>query len=199
MNCTEAKQILMDVALDEAGADEQKRLEAHLVHCADCRAQMHDLVMTHKLVAQGLPLEESPQRIAFVAPAAATAWTWRELFRPAFVASVTAFATALLVAGMLTRPVAVPTPVSVTATFTRDQVAQMITAAVRESEERQRVQTAELLKAASQRLERGQYARLTSIAEQIHYLDLSQKDFYRQQEGTRAALVAMSMERGERQ
>lgn len=82
MNCGEAKQILMDVALDEAGADERRYAQAHLNECPSCRAHLADLQITRKLVAQGLPEEEMPRRIAFVAapePGAARRGFWRSL------------------------------------------------------------------------------------------------------------------------
>jgi len=71
MNCGETKQALMDLVLDEAGSEERKQIEAHLAGCAACRAELVNLRLTRKLLVQGLPQEEMPQRIAFVSGQAA--------------------------------------------------------------------------------------------------------------------------------
>src|ERR1022692_4826378 len=78
MNCEQAKPYLYDRALDEGARDADA--EAHLATCAECRAELTDLELTRKLMRQGLPEEEPPRRIAFVADAPARNplrfWQW---------------------------------------------------------------------------------------------------------------------------
>ncbi len=66
MTCEKAKQMLMDLALAEAGPVERKQVQEHLQVCDACRAQLTDLDLARKLLVQGLPQEEVPRRIAFV-------------------------------------------------------------------------------------------------------------------------------------
>jgi len=173
MNCEQAKPYLYDRALNEDTRDPEA--EAHLATCAGCRAELADLELTRKLMRQGLPEEEPPRRIAFVADAPVAArhplrfWQW-------------SFAGAAMVA-MLFAVLAIrrPSPPAVasvpTATFTRADVDAIVAQAVAASEQRQRAETAAVIQAAAQ-----------NMSEQLHYLQSTQTQVYKQSEQNRSDL-----------
>ncbi len=236
MTCGEAKQILMDLALQEAGPEQRKRVQAHLEECVACRGQLADLNLTRKLLVQGLPEEEVPRRIAFVALPERQPY-WRSFLRSrALAIPMGIAATVALLVGALalaqTRVVVergrwevafggasrdataggvrraglpAPQPVGVTAPLTREQAALLVTAAIRESEQRQRAETATLVEAAAARLDKRHFLALTSLAEQMRYFERTQNIFYKETDQTRAALERVAsrlpvekIEKGER-
>jgi hypothetical protein len=191
MNCEQAKPFLYDRALDEGASAE---LDQHLASCADCRAELADLELTHKLMRQGLPEEEPPRRIAFIAdkPApssarafdsAAVAYNPLRFWQWSFAGAA---ALALLFAVLAVRR---PAPAASSDTFTRAEVealisksvAQAVNAAVNVSEQRQQAETAAVIQSAAQRM-----------AEQFHYLESTQTQVYRQTEQNRADLREVS-------
>ena len=177
MNCEEAKPYLYDRVLEGTRHTEA---EAHLANCAECRAELADLELTRKLVRQGLPNEEPPRRIAFVADAVDKVpahnplrfWQW---------SFAGAAAVAMLFAVLAIRRPAAPAaslaPAPSAATFTRADVDAIVTQAVAASEERQRAGTAAVIQAAAQRM-----------SEQLHYLQSTQTQVYRQSEQNRSDL-----------
>lgn len=227
MNCEEAKQVLMDLALDEAQGDDRRQVEAHLASCAACRAELANLKVARKLLVQGLPQEEMPRRIAFV-PAEPPSRTWAAwLWSRAFTIPVgAAAAIAVLACGLAlaharlvieqghwelafgSRPAAaVPaaTPAAPSAMqaipagpLTREQAQQLVAAAIRDSEQRQQAATVIQLRAAGVRLDARQQAVLANLTEQMRNFSETQTLLYKQNEGTRS-LVAnlMSREKGE--
>lgn len=245
MTCGEAKQILMDLALQEAGPEARKRVQAHLEECDTCRGQLADLNLTRKLLVQGLPEEEVPRRIAFIAAPEGDATGkalpelpyWRSFVRSrAFTIPMGIAAAVALLVGALAlaqtrvvgergrwevafggasrdataggaRPAGLPAPqpVGVTVPLTREQAALLVAAAIRESEERQRAETATLVEAAAARLDKRHFLALTSLAEQMRYFERTQNIFYKETDQTRAALERVAsrlpvekIEKGER-
>lgn len=177
MNCEETKHHLYDAALGEETSPE---LEQHLATCAACREELAALQTTRRLVAHGLTEEEPPRRLSFVAdvpsvpprPSLLRFWQW---------SFAGAMAMALLF-GMfaLWRPSAVPAPTT-TATFTRAEVEQIVNAAVRQSEERQRAETAKVIETAAKRM-----------GEQLQYYERTQSIVYKAAEQNRAELQQMA-------
>jgi anti-sigma factor RsiW len=163
MNCEETKHHLYNAALgEETGPD----FEQHLASCAACREELAALQMTRSLLVRGLPEEEPPRRLAFATDAPARPnplrfWQW-------------SFAGALALA-MLFAALAVRRPVAVPASFTRVEVEQIVNAAVRQSEERQRAETAAVIQAAGKHL-----------GEQLQYFEHTQNVVYRQAEQNRS-------------
>jgi len=178
MSCEEIKHLLHDLSLGEAAPSGE--LGRHLAHCAACRAELADLELTRKLLLQGLPEEEPPRRLAFVAERplqAARFWQW------AFAAS-TALAlllAALVIARAPGKPRLSPPPVA-TATpapagLTRAEVEKMVAAAIEESEQRQRAETSARIQTAGARM-----------ADQMRYFERTQNIFYKQAERDRTDL-----------
>ncbi len=216
MNCGEAKQILMDIALDETTPEQQPDLRSHLEGCVACRAELAGLSLSRKLLQQGLPLEEVPRRIAFVASAPAAAakpgwWLWRPFALPFAAAAMVLMVVGTLavartsitvdqgrwaVAFGVTAPAAAAATVIPTAApasagnalFNHEQVQSLIAAAVRDSEARQRAETSALITAATNRIEQREYVALSALAEQMRYFRSTQATFYKENEGTRMAL-----------
>ena len=180
MNCEETKHLLYNRALGEE--TNRAALDEHLASCPGCRAEMADLELTRKLLVKGLPEEEPARRIAFVMEAPKHPlrfWQW---------SFAGAAAMAVLFAVLAVRRP--PEPGSTAAVFTRAEVEQIVTAAVKESEQRQRAQTADIIQAAS-----------TRMAEQMRYFESTQSIVYKQAEQNRsdlqqvAALVGQGGER----
>ncbi len=102
MTCGQAKQMLMDLALAEAGPVERKQVQEHLQVCDACRAQLTDLDLARKLLVQGLPQEEVPRRIAFVGASQEAGLFGRSGFwRRAFAVPVGVAAAVALLVGAL--------------------------------------------------------------------------------------------------
>ncbi len=96
MTCGEAKQILTEMALDEAAPEQRRQVRAHLEGCEVCRAEAGavtaEMTMMRKLLVEGLPQEEVPRRITFVAAPAGGGtlgwlWRWKALAIPAAAAA----------------------------------------------------------------------------------------------------------------
>ena len=228
MTCEQARQMLMDLALAEAGPVERKRVQEHLQGCEACRAQLADLDLTRKLLVQGLPQEEVPRRIAFVAANEEAGLFGRSgLWRRAFAVPVgVAAAVALLVGALALARVRVVLeqerweiafgasqqaaaqatgslsagPVS--AGLTREQVAGLVDAAVRQSEARQQAEAEALIGTAATQLERRQRAAFASLAKQMRYFERTQTIFYKDADRNRLALEMVASrlpaEKGER-
>jgi len=217
MNCGETKQALTDLVLDEAGSEERKQIEAHLAGCAACRAELVNLRLTRKLLVQGLPQEEMPQRIAFVSGQAAKGGLRGWLGSRTFAIPVgVAVAVAVLACGLaLARARLVieqgrwelafgHAPAATTATtksapagtsvplpaglLTREQAQQLMAAAIRESEQRQQAASAARLEAALSQLDQRQRATLLALAGQMRYFEATQNVFYKEASRTRTAL-----------
>ena|SRR5579871_2200714 len=170
MNCIEAKPFLYDYALEGTRTAD---LDAHLAACDSCRAELADLQLTHKLMRQGLPEEEPPRRISFVADAAPRHalrfWQW---------SFVGATAVAFLFAVMLIRrPAITSSGPLLTRAEVDAMVAQKVAEAVSASEERQKAETAAVIQNAAERM-----------GEQLHYLQSTQSQVYRQTEQNRSAI-----------
>ena len=228
MTCGQAKQMLMDLALAEAGPVERKQVQEHLQVCDACRAQLTDLDLARKLLVQGLPQEEVPRRIAFVGASQEAGLFGRSgLWRRAFAVPVgVAAAVALLVGALALARVrvvleqerweiafgasqqrAAPATGSasagpVSAGLSREQVAGLVDAAVRQSEARQQAEAEALIGTASAQLERRQRAAFASLAEQMRYFERTQTIFYKDADRNRLALEMVASrlpaEKGER-
>jgi hypothetical protein len=179
MNCEQAKPLVYDRVL-EGGANAE--LDRHLVSCADCRAELADLELTHKLMRQGLPEEEPPRRIAFVAEKPATPsynplrfWQW-SFAGAAALALVFAVLAVWRPAGAPARSADTFTRAEVEA-LVKDAVTKSVAQAVSASEQRQQAQTTAVIQSAAQRM-----------AEQFHYLESTQTQVYRETEQNRADL-----------
>jgi hypothetical protein len=167
--CEKFRQEIYDCALGEheltTGARE------HMAECPSCREELARLGLTQKLVRQGLPEEEPPRRIAFVAePRPNPLRFWQGSF-----AGATAFA--LLFAVLAWKR---PAPIG-GAEFTRDEVAQIVREAVAASEQRQRATMEQVIQAAGERMR-----------EQLYQIQSMQSDVYRQTEQNRADLRHMA-------
>ena len=228
MTCEKAKQMLMDLALAEAGPVERKQVQEHLQVCDACRAQLTDLDLARKLLVQGLPQEEVPRRIAFVgASQEAGLFGGSGFWRRAFAVPVgVAAAVALLVGALALARVrvvleqerweiafgasqqrAAPATGSasagpVSAGLTREQVAGLVDAAVHQSEVRQQAEAEALIGTAAAQLERRQRAAFASLAEQMRYFERTQTIFYKDADRNRLALEMVASrlpaEKGER-
>ena len=228
MTCGQAKQMLMDLALAEAGPVERKQVQEHLQVCDACRAQLTDLDLARKLLVQGLPQEEVPRRIAFVAANQEAGLFGRSGFwRRAFAVPVgVAAAVALLVGALALARVRVvleqerweiafgasqqraapatgsPSAGLLSAGLTREQVAGLVDAAVRQSEVRQQAEAEALIGTAAAQLERRQRAAFASLAEQMRYFERTQTIFYKDADRNRLALEMVASrlpaEKGER-
>src|SRR6266404_7250583 len=167
MNCEQVKSFLYDRALE--GAPNQD-LDAHLATCQACQSELADLELTHKLMRQGLPEEEPARRIVFAADSPRynplRFWQWSFGGAAAF---------AMLFAVLAVRRPAVvasPSPAVATVgapTFTRAEVEQMVNQAVAASEERQKMEMANVIHSAAERM-----------SDQLHYLQSSQTQVYKQ-------------------
>jgi anti-sigma factor RsiW len=216
MNCGETKQALMDLVLDEAGSEERKQIGAHLAGCAACRAELVNLRLTRKLLVQGLPQEEMPQRIAFISGEAAKRGLRGWLRSRAFAIPVgVAAAVAVLACGLALARARLmieqghwelafgQAPAATTAgtklaqaaqagmpvpPLTRDQAQQLVAAAIRESEQRQQAASAARLEAALSQLDQRQRAALLALAGQMNYFEATQNVFYKEASRTRTAL-----------
>ncbi len=208
MICGQLKELLMQVALDEASAEERARVEAHMASCAACRQVFAEWKLTRKLVAQGLPQEEPPQRICFAPARRSGGWAWQRAFTIPIgaAAAIAILITALALSGArlsvtegrwevaFGRP-AVPataTPGSIPASaaqlFTREQVADLVASAVRDSEQRQRADTVRFVERTIGEVGRRQQTALRDVAMQMNYFERTQNIFYKQNEGTLYAL-----------
>jgi anti-sigma factor RsiW len=159
MNCETYRKSLFEEALGEGSAE----LREHIKACPECRAELERLKLTRKLMVQGLPEEEPPRRIAFVAekPQRNPLRFWQWSF-----AGAAAFA--VFFAALALRP-------QPAGTFTRAEVEQIVNARVQESEQRQRAELRGLLQNASQRM-----------AEQLYTLEQTQSLTYKAAEQSRA-------------
>ena len=184
MSCDTYRKSLFEEALGEGSAE----LRAHLKDCAECRAELDRLKLTRKLMVQGLPEEEPPRRIVFTgeftgertaAPNPLRFWQWSFAGAAAF---------AVFFAVLVVRKPTPTVPITPTATFTRAEVEQMVSAAVRDSEQRQRAELQGLLQNASQRM-----------SEQIYSLERTQTLTYKAAEQSRSEVqqVAALMSRNE--
>ena len=244
MTCGQVKQMLIDLALAEAGPAERKRVQDHVQECEACRGRLADLDLTRKLLLEGLPQEEVPRRIAFVAANEGAGLFGRSgLWRRAFAVSVgVAAAVALLVGALALARVRVvleqerweiafgashqaatqttgspsaglapPAPGSasgsagagpVSAGLTREQVAGLVDAAVRQSEARQQTEAETLIGTAVAQLERRQRTAFASLAGQMRYFERTQTILYKDADRNRLALKMVASrlpaEKGER-
>jgi hypothetical protein len=195
MNCEQAKSFLYDRVLEGAINPE---LDAHLSTCQACQSELADLALTHQLMRQGLPEEEPARRIVFAAEVAPRYnvnplrfWQWS-------FAGAAAFAllfAALFVADVMRRPAVIapataPAPVATaaTSTFTRAEVEQIVNQAVAASEERQKMEMANVIHSAAERM-----------SDQLHYLQSSQTQVYKQTEQNRADIRQVTALVGVRQ
>lgn len=172
MDCNEIKNLLYDDALGEGTAAVKK----HVQGCPACRAELDRLQMTRKLMLQGLPEEEPPRRIAFLAERPAPTnplrfWQWSFAGAAAFAL----FFAVMALRQPVTQIAGPATTASPQASFSKAEVEQMVNAAVRDSEQRQRAETQQLLQTAGQRM-----------AEQVYALQSTQSLTYRAAEQSRA-------------
>ncbi len=213
MICGQLKELLMQVALDDASAEERARVEAHMASCGACRQVFAEWKLTRKLVAQGLPQEEPPQRIRF-APArpapAFGAWLWQRAFAipVGAAAAIAILIAALALSGARVtvtqgrwevafgRPAAASPagrgamPASAQL-FTREQVAELVSEAVRQSEQRQHADTVQFVEKTVGAADQRQQAALRDVAMQMNYFERTQNLFYKQNEGTLYALQSL--------
>lgn len=212
--CLELKELLMQVALDEASAEERSRVEKHLAGCQACHQVFAEWKLTRKLVAEGLPQEDPPQRIRFVDSRRSVGgfggWVWQRAFTiPVGIAAGIALivcalalsgARASLGAGGWQVALGRPSAGGVTSgsaavpaaqDLTRAQVAELVAAAVRESEQHQRAETARFVETAIGHFDRRQQVALRDLSMQVALFDRNQNYFYKQNEGTQFALQAI--------
>lgn len=213
MSCEETKEILTDLALGEADPAERELAREHLEACEACRAQLADLNLARKLLVEGLPQEEVPRRIAFVAAETGRVrWLWRRAVAiPLGVAAAVALLVGTLAlartrivlergrweiafgvreAGRTAGPESPVPPsqrVSVPS-LTREDAARLVAAAVGESEARQRGETAALVKTATLRQNRRYLRAMVALGEQMRYFQSSQTTFSKEADRTRLAL-----------
>lgn len=207
MTCEEAKQVLMDLALDEVAPQQRRQVQSHVQDCEACRGRLADLDLTRKLLVEGLPQEEVPRRIAFVTAPAPSLW-WRGwLARPAFAVPMGVAAAIVVIVAALA---AAQARVSVhqgrwemafgagsaapardvqripanAGLLTREETARMVAtsvaAAVRESEARQRAESAALLRAWAAKGERRHFAAVNSLAQEMRLFERTQNIFYKE-------------------
>jgi hypothetical protein len=216
MTCGEATQVLMDMVLDEAGAAERERVEAHLARCEACRAEMENLKLTRKLLVQGLPQEEVPRRIAFVAPSEGArpggfGWLWSRTFTVplgaaaaiVLVAAGLALAHARLVVerghwevafGSVRTSGGVPgssgdLKAAATANpITREQAQEMVAAAVRAGEQRQQAMAAARIRDAVSQSDKRHWVAVATLGEQMRYFEQAQSNFSKEADRTRSDL-----------
>ena len=218
MTCGQVKQMLIDLALAEAGPAERKRVQDHLQECKACRGRLADLDLTRKLLLEGLPQEEVPRRIAFVAANEGAGLFGRSgLWRRAFAAPVGVAAAVALLVGALalarvrvvleqerweiafgaSRQAAAQATGSasgsagtgpVSAGLTREQVTGLVDAAVRQSEARQQAEAETFFGTAVAQLERRQRAAFASLAGQMRYFERTQTILYKDADRNRLAL-----------
>jgi len=215
MSCGETKQILMDLALGEAGPIERKRAQEHLEACEACRAQLDDLNLARKLLVDGVPQEEVPRRITFVAAPEAGPLGW--LRRRAFAIPLGAAAAVALLVGALAlartrvtleqgrweiafgardsgapaRPAGVPAALPAAVPpggMTRAEAAQLIAVALQRSEARQRAETAALVETATARQDRRYMSAMSALAEQVRFFQQTQNILYKRADTTDLAL-----------
>lgn len=204
MLCGQLKELLMEAALDEAGVEERKRVEAHLAACEACRKAFVELRLTRKLLLQALPQEEPPQRLRFVSERGG-AWGWRGwIWQRAFAVPVGIAAAIALLAGVFALTGAraevsrgqwqaafgAPRVASQPAAqaLDREQVARIVAAAVRQSEQRRRADTAASVEAAIGKLDQREQAAFRDLLAQVAYLDRKQTMLYKQGESTQSRL-----------
>ncbi len=229
MSCGETKQILMDLALGEAGPMERKRAQEHLEACEACRAQLDDLNLARKLLVDGVPQEEVPRRITFVAAPETGPLGW--LRRRAFAIPLGAAAAVALLVGALAlartrvtlerghweiafgvRDAGAQGPVGVPATLpaavplvgmTREEAVRVIAVALQQSEARQRAETAALVETATARQDRRYVSAMSALAEQVRFFQQTQNILYKRADTTDLALERVASrvpgDRGERQ
>jgi len=185
MSCDTYRKSLFEEALGEGSAE----LRAHLTDCAECRAELDRLKLTRKLMVQGLPEEEPPRRIVFTgertaAPNPLRFWQWSFAGAAAFAV----FFAVLAVRKPASGGVIPGSARVIEAGFTRAEVDQIVAAAVRDSEQRQRAELQGLLQNASQRM-----------SEQIYSLERTQTLTYKAAEQSRSEVqqVAALMGRNE--
>ena len=166
---------LKDYFFGELAEAERLRMKEHVAGCSSCRSEVERLRLTQSALSS-LRDEEPPRRIAFVSDKVFEPRWWQRVWRSGpqlgFL-SASILAAAILVHGW-TRPAPVITPVS--AGVSEAEVARRIQTAVKESEARQAVKTAELLAAAEKNYEFDRKALLLAVQQD---LDLLEKQFKR--------------------
>jgi predicted anti-sigma-YlaC factor YlaD len=192
MNCEQVKSFLYDRALEGAanpGAPNQD-LDAHLATCQACQTELADLELTHKLMRQGLPEEEPARRIVFTAEASRYTANPLRFWQWSFAGAATFAMLFAVLAFRRPAVVAAPSPAAtpVAATFTRTDVEKIVNQAVAASEERQKMEMANVIHSAAERM-----------SDQLHYLQSSQTQVYKQTEQNRADLRQVTALMGVRQ
>jgi hypothetical protein len=175
MNCLQYD--LKGYVLDELGAEQRAAAEAHLRTCAACREELDRLRATRTALAL-LPLEDPPQRIAFVSdkifePRGWARW-WNSVPRMAFGAAAL-LALAIVAHGWLQRPAAQP---GREAAALREQIRAELAGelqatvekAVAEATAREARRTAELLEAAERRYQQQRLADRIAFEEAFEVL-----------------------------
>ena len=99
-----------------------------------------------------------------------------------------AFGSAAAVSPAGARQAAMPAPVA----LTREEVAAMVVAAVRQSETRLAGETAARIEAAAAQLDRRHLTALTSLADQMRYFERTQTILYKETDRTRAAFESVA-------
>ena len=146
-----------DYAFDELPKSERPALEAHLVACDDCAAELRQLRLTTAALAS-LPDQEPPRRIAFVSD---------KVFEPSWInrlwratgwqglAATGALAIALfaVMTNRTAQPIAAPASVASiqntsASAMSEQQIRAAITQAVNDAVANTRIQDSEFLKAA---------------------------------------------------
>jgi len=180
MNCTSID--LKEYFFGETSAGERRLVEEHLHSCVACRDELERLRLTQASLLS-VREEEVPRRIAFVSDKVFEPRWYQRLWGSAprlGFASAALLALAIFAHAPFFRPAPQSPPVTTAAdpaameTRIRQEVASRIDAAVqqalRESETRQQRKTAELVRAAEQRLEMEHRAGLLAVQENFDVL-----------------------------
>ncbi len=176
---------LKEYALGESSRDAADRIEAHAAECCVCRDELARLQITRSALL-ALRDEEPPRRIAFVSDKIfEPRWyhrVWNSGPRLAFLGAAM-LACAILVHAFHPQTVAPPVPVTLVDNNAIEgavsaRLKEAVITAVADSEARQRKQTAQLLRAAEQRLEIDRRATIAAFSEQTRLLQKQVANMY---------------------
>jgi hypothetical protein len=226
MNCEQVRPVLFDYIMQEVPAAERAGIAQHLETCAACSQEAGKFRQTVATLAQGAAFEDVPQKIRIVAePADRWAAFWRNPARLAFAGgALGCVAIALLALANTTitysqgnfeiafgaaatsvvsqatqSPAAAPlslSPVSLSSGLTREQVEQLIAAAVAASEARQSSDTARVVKASAAQAETNRMNDRRELAESFRYVQAAQVTMWKQQVEDQQSVSALLHQTG---
>jgi anti-sigma factor RsiW len=166
---------LRDYFFGELPEDQRRQADLHIKSCADCRQELDHLRST-QAVLLSVPDEEIPQRIGFVSdrvyePSAVRRW-WRALWGsgPRLGFASAAMLSVAIIVSATHRPAPTPAPAAVVDTTILQgelsrQVNEAVAKAVADSDARHEQRTAQLLAAATSRLQAQRDADVERISQ----------------------------------